>query len=110
MTAQKRTSASKRTKRIRDCKQTKNFINDWERLEHSGRQDMNILKEAMLMLIANDAPLPPEWNDHNLKGEFKSYRECHIKGDLLLVYEISEIYKGEFVAFIRAGTHSEIFK
>ena len=110
MTAQKRTPSSKRTKRIRDCKQTKDFINDWERLERSGVHDMNTLKEAMLMLIANDAPLPPEWKEHNLKGEFKKYRECHVKGDLLLVYEISEISKGEFIAFIRAGTHSDIFR
>jgi len=27
------------------------------------------LKEAMLLLIANDAPLAAEWLDHSLKGE-----------------------------------------
>ena len=48
---------------------------------------MNRLKEAMLLLIANDAPLGPEWLDHPLGGDWKGYRECHIGGDFLLIYE-----------------------
>jgi mRNA interferase YafQ len=48
----------------------KAFRKDWERLSRSGRYDMGQLKEAMLLLIANDAPLPPEWRDHALKGEW----------------------------------------
>ena len=31
---------------------------------------MSRLKEAMLLLIANDAPLGPEWLDHPLKGDW----------------------------------------
>jgi mRNA interferase YafQ len=30
---------------------------------------MNQLKEAMLLLIANDTPPGPEWLDHPLGGE-----------------------------------------
>ena len=30
---------------------------DWERLSRSGRYDMNRIKEAMLLLIANEALL-----------------------------------------------------
>ena len=37
------------------------------RLSRSGRYDLRRLKEAMLLLIANDAPLGPEWLDHPLK-------------------------------------------
>ena len=110
MADKKKTSADKRVKRVRNCTQLKEFLKDWERLEHSGKHDMHRLKEAMLLLIANDAPLPPEWNDHNLKGEFAKYRECHIKGDLLLVYEVRTKNGSEAIAFVRAGTHSEIFK
>jgi mRNA interferase YafQ len=29
---------------------------------------MRHLKEIMLLLIANDAPLPPEYRDHELGG------------------------------------------
>ena len=64
------TATSKRPElpRVADC--AKAFLKDWQRLSHSGRFDMVRLKEAMLLLIANDAPLGPEWLDHCLKGEW----------------------------------------
>lgn len=43
---------------------TKAFFKDWERLIRSGRYDMGRLKAVMLLLIASDAPLGPEWLDH----------------------------------------------
>jgi addiction module RelE/StbE family toxin len=51
-----------------------------------GRYDLKRLKEAMLLLIGNDAPLGPEWLDHPLKGDWADHRECHIGGDFLLIY------------------------
>ena len=110
MTAQKKTAAEKRARRLRDCNQSDDFIKDWERLERSGKHDMHRLKEAMLLLIANDTPLPPEWKDHRLNGKLAKYRECHIKGDLLLIYKFQDTSNGELVVFVRVGTHSEIFK
>ena len=47
---------------------------------------MNILKEVMLPLIANTGPLPPEWRDHELAGNWSGHRECHVGGDFLLIY------------------------
>jgi mRNA interferase YafQ len=71
---------------------------------------MNSLKQAMLLLIANDAPLGPEWLDHPLKGDWASYRECHIGGDFLLIYRIDEAAgKGGSIVFVRAGTHADLF-
>ena len=57
-------------------------------MSHSGRFDLVRLKEAMMLLIANDAPLGPEWLDHPLKGEWADHRECHIGGDFLLIYQV----------------------
>jgi len=70
---------------------------------------MNRLKQAMLSLIANDAPLGPEWLDHPLKGEWDECRECHIGGDFLLIYKVDESGKTGLVAFVRAGTHADLF-
>lgn len=81
------------------------FLKDWQRLSHSGRYDMVRLKEVMLLLVANDAPLGPEWLDHCLKGEWADHRECHIGGDFLLIYQVD----GNCINFVRAGTHSELF-
>jgi len=66
---------------------------------------MQRLKAAMLLLVAGDAPLDPEWLDHPLKGEWSDHRECHIGGDFLLIYQID----GERLNFVRAGTHVELF-
>ncbi len=74
-------------------------------MSHSGRFDLVRLKEAMMLLIANDTPLGPEWLDHPLKGDGADHRECHIGGDFLLIYQI----EANTINFVRAGTHSELF-
>ncbi len=80
-------------------------------MSRSGRYDMHRRKEAMLLLIANDAPLGPEWLDHPPKGEWSGARECHIGGDFLLIYEVSEkAGTGGSIVFVRTGTHAELFK
>ena len=84
----KKPAKLKRAKPPRSSDKTKQFAKDWERLSHSGRYDMNRLKEATMMLIANDGPLPPEYLDHELAGEWNGFRECHIGGDFLLIYDL----------------------
>jgi mRNA interferase YafQ len=71
---------------------------------------MNQLKEAMLLLIDNTAPLPAEWLDHSLTGEWSEHRECHIGGDFLLIYQIDKSGKDERIIFVRSGTHAELFE
>jgi len=66
----KRSAAGKRASLPRASDYTKSFLKDWERLSRSGRYDLNRLKEAMLLLIANDGPLGPEWRDHALGGNW----------------------------------------
>ena len=64
------------------------------------------LKEVMLLLIANDGPLGPEWRDHALTGDWADHRECHIGGNFLLIYQVD----GNQINFVRAGTHAELFE
>ncbi len=66
------------------------------------------LKAAMILLVANDAPLPPEYKDHDLTGEWADHRECHIGGDFLLIYTVDQ--KKNLVVFVAAGTHAELFE
>jgi mRNA interferase YafQ len=63
----------------------------------------------MLLLVANDAPLGPEWRDHPLKGEWASYRERHVGGDFLLIYKLDETSRAGSIVFVRTGSHSELF-
>ena len=71
---------------------------------------MNRLKEAMMLLIANDGPLGPEWLDHPLSGEWAGHRECHIGVDFLLAYKLDDNAKLGLIVFVRAGTHTDLFE
>ena len=105
----KKTAGSKRASLPRVADYAKSFLKDWERLSHAGRYNMNQLKEAMMLLIANSNPLGPEWLDHPLTGNWEGYRECHIGGDFLLIYKLDDSTKQGLVIFVRAGTHTELF-
>lgn len=101
-------ASSKRATLPRRSDYTKQFAKDWNSLNSSGRYDMTSLKEVMVLLIANEAPLPAEWKDHALTGSWTDHRECHVGGDFLLIYMIEE--KQNLVVFTRAGTHSDLFE
>jgi mRNA interferase YafQ len=98
--------STKRTSFPRAFDKTKDFQKDWKRLAHSGVFNMRRLKEAMLLLIANEGPLPPEYLDHPLAGPWIHHRECHIGGDFLLIYRLED----DEVVFVRAGTHADLFE
>lgn len=106
----KRTAASKRAVPPRSADYTRSFLKDWERLSRSGRYDMNRLKAVMLLLIANDGPLGPEWRDHALGGDWAGHRECHVGGDFLLAYKADDSGRPGTIVFVRAGTHADLFE
>ncbi|WP_104721379.1 type II toxin-antitoxin system YafQ family toxin [Helicobacter mesocricetorum] len=69
--------------------------------------DNQILVDSIVQKLANDEPLEKKYQDHKLKGEFKDFRECHIKPDLLLVYQKQENLL--ILTCVSVGSHSELF-
>ncbi|MCL2638578.1 MAG: type II toxin-antitoxin system YafQ family toxin [Oscillospiraceae bacterium] len=69
--------------------------------------DLTLLDEAVAFL-AKGEQLPPKYRDHQLKGELSIFRECHIKGDWLLVYRIIE--DKLILSLHNTGTHADIFE
>jgi len=69
--------------------------------------NMAMLRWGIEQLL-QDNPLPANWKDHQLKGNFRRYRECHIggAGDWLLVYEKRE--KELILYLVGTGTHTEL--
>jgi mRNA interferase YafQ len=70
--------------------------------------DMTALDKT-IRLLASGQPLPAHYKDHQLKGDFKENRECHIggAGDWLLTYRK---HNGRLVLLlIDTGTHSDLF-
>lgn len=67
-------------------------------------KDMAKLRELTLLLM-DRSTLPPRYKDHPLSGAWKSFRDCHIQPDWLLVYKID----GDDLHLVRTGTHSDLF-
>ena len=68
--------------------------------------DLHLLEEVVNKL-ANHISLEPNYRDHQLIGDYKDFRECHIKPDWLLIYTIDDD-ELELLLF-RTGTHSDLF-
>lgn len=94
----------KRAARPKSVTYTPEFKKSWDRYNRAGRRDMNVAREVMALLFLGN-PLPPEYLDHELKGDWEGSRECHIGGDFLLVYQDH----GELLIFVDLGSHSELF-
>ena len=57
--------------------------------------------------LANNETLEQKYNDHALKGNFAGFRECHIKPNLLLIYEKQDDILVLYC--LNVGSHSELF-
>jgi len=60
----------------------------------------------VIFKLLNGIELEEKYKDHQLKGNLKEFRECHIKPDLLLTYKVID----NTLTLADIGSHSEIFK
>ncbi|WP_230479019.1 type II toxin-antitoxin system YafQ family toxin [Kingella kingae] len=44
----------------------------------------------MSWCLIHDEPMEAKYRDHQLTGNLKDYRECHIRPDLLLLYWVED--------------------
>lgn len=58
-------------------------------------------------MLANGVPLPEEFYDHKLIGNYNGVRECHIRPDWLLIYKTCEEIL--VLELLRTGSHSDLF-
>lgn len=84
--------------------QTKAFIIDLSRAKMSDKYFTKFI--AYLHDLSIQQPLPGEAKDHSLKGEWSDFREFHISGDCLVIYQV----ENEVIKLVRLGTHSQLFK
>ena len=91
---------------MREVKYTNRFQRDYRR-EKSGRlgKKLDALLMEVVNLLAADQPLPRRNVDHPLSGEWKDFRDCHIRPDLILIYRKPDDVSLELV---RLGSHSEL--
>ena len=91
---------------MRRIERTKAFKGDFRRVSATPRhRDLNNLLPAILTLLATDTPLPAKYVDHPLRGEWKDFRDCHVKPDLVLIYRMIGT---DALQLTRLGSHSEL--
>ena len=60
----------------------------------------------VIKLLQLGETLPDKYVDHLLSGNWKGYRDCHVKPDLVLIYKVDN----SSLKLARIGTHSELFR
>lgn len=89
-----------------EVKFTNQFKKDLK-LAKKQNKDLDKLFEVV-NILADGGTLDARYRDHELSGNYKGTRECHIEPDWLLVYEIRD--EVLVLMLYRLGTHSELFK
>lgn len=85
------------------------FKRDFKRVKATPRhsKDIDQLLSAVVEKLLIDQALPPRNRDHELSGNWKGYRECHLKPNLLLIYRKPD---ADTLRLARLGSHSELFE
>ncbi len=89
-----------------EVKFTTQFKKDLKLAQKQGKSVEKLFE--VIELLANGEVLPTKCRDHDLTGNYKGCRECHIEPDWLLIYEVFE--ETVVLMLYRTGSHSELFK
>jgi mRNA interferase YafQ len=85
---------------------TKMFKRDYQRVQATPKyKNIEALLRPILNRLVVDEPLPRQYSDHPLIGNWSDHRDCHIKPDLILIYcKPNE----ETLQLVRLGSHSAL--
>ena len=94
---------------MRTIKYTNKFKRDYKRETFGkSRQYSQTLDRELtdiVGLLAADAILPRHYADHPLTGDWKDFRDCHVRPDLVLIYRKPDV---DTLELVRLGSHSEL--
>jgi mRNA interferase YafQ len=91
---------------MRAIEPTSQFRRDYKR-EKKGEHRFSLDEDlpSVLDALATDQALEPRHCDHALTGEWKDHRDCHIRPDLVLIYQKPN---DNTLRLVRLGSHSEL--
>ena len=85
---------------------TSRFKKSYKLMVKQGK-DVSLLDEVIETLRLGKS-LDPKYRDHQLTGNFRLFRECHIKSDWLLIYMVED--EVLTLTLIDTGSHSNLLK
>jgi mRNA interferase YafQ len=81
------------------------FKKSFKRVKKRG---LNInLMQMVVDTLLEGRQLEEKYQDHELKGRYKGFRECHIQPDWLLIYLIENDILT--LTLVDTGTHADLF-
>jgi mRNA interferase YafQ len=91
---------------MREIERSTQFKRDYKR-EARGRHRATLEASlaAVLVPLMSDEALAEGFRDHPLTGEWTGFRDCHVKPDLVLIYEKPD---DATLRLVRLGSHSEL--
>lgn len=86
---------------------TRRFKTAFKRVKRLQGFKEEIFREVVESL-SEGKKLKEERKDHQLTGNLKNFRECHLAPDILLIYQIDG--KILVLTLVSVGNHSQLFK
>jgi mRNA interferase YafQ len=88
---------------------TNKFEKDLKLIKKRSLKDFSLIHDFLKneLAIKGAEGLPSKFQAHKLSGNYKDNWECHIKGDLLIIW--IEITVENEIILVRAGSHSDLF-
>ncbi len=91
---------------MRTVERTQQFKRDYKR-ESRGRHrtDLDERLAVIVQALAGDDVLEPRHHDHALSGPWADFRDCHLRPDLVLIYQKPD---ARTLRLVRIGSHAAL--
>jgi mRNA interferase YafQ len=91
---------------MRTIRRSSRFKKDFKREARAGHGQVFLdTLTITIQQLAEDSSLPERLFDHALTGDWSGYRDCHIRPDIVLIYQKPD---EETLDLVRLGSHSEL--
>ena len=89
-------------------KASNKFLKDIKLVKKRSPNDLILLEKVVSILaVFGHSGLEKKHKAYKLSGDYNRYWECHVKPDLLLIWDENEILM--LVELVRTGSHSDLF-
>ena len=91
---------------MRKIERTNRFKRDYKRVSRGPHgADLDERLVVIVQALAKDDELEPRHHDHALSGPWTDFRDCHVRPDLMLVYQKPD---AGTLRLVRIGSHTEL--